>query len=345
MSPATPKLHGRLAAISRIAGRMLALRALREALRSRRRSPAPQASRAAEDPRERTVPSNRQAEMLVALLLVLAAVFGFGFTAVYVVAGHNDQLLGLTLGGSLVLLAFAFVVAGKLVVPQETEVEQRDLLLEESEVGDVAELIEAGGEGISRRTLLGGAAGLAGAGLVTAAATPLASLGPNLDDIHQTPWHRGVRLVNDRGTPYLASDITPGSFYTALPEHGDPEGLGSGLLVVRLAAKYLDLPPARRSWAPEGVLAYSKICPHAGCAISLYRYPLFQATSSGPAFSCPCHYSTFLPGEGGRVVFGPAGRALPQLPLMIDAEGYLRAAGAFHEDVGPSWWSVRRGQS
>jgi ubiquinol-cytochrome c reductase iron-sulfur subunit len=180
---------------------------------------------------------------------------------------------------------------------------------------------------------------------LTAAATPLASLGPNLDNIHQTPWHRGVRLVDDKGRPYLAVDITPGSFYTALPEHGDPEELGSGVLVVRLEARYLDLPPARRAWAPDGVLAYSKICPHAGCAISLYRYPLYQPTSSGPAFTCPCHYSTFLPGEGGRVAFGPAGRALPQLPLMIDAEGYLRAAGPFHEDVGPSWWSVHRGES
>jgi ubiquinol-cytochrome c reductase iron-sulfur subunit len=324
---------------------MLALGALRKALRAGKRSPAPQASRPAEDPSERTVPANRHAETLVALLLVLAAVLGFGFTAVYVVQGHNTQLLGLTLGGSLVLLALALVVAGKLVVPQETAVEHRDVLFEESEVEEVADLIEAGGEGISRRTLLGGAAGLAGAGLLTAAATPLASLGPNLDNIHQTPWHRGVRLVDDKGRPYLAVDITPGSFYTALPEHGDPEELGSGVLVVRLEARYLDLPPARRAWAPDGVLAYSKICPHAGCAISLYRYPLYQPTSSGPAFTCPCHYSTFLPGEGGRVAFGPAGRALPQLPLMIDAEGYLRAAGPFHEDVGPSWWSVHRGES
>ena len=64
-----------------------------------------------------------------------------------------------------------------------------------------------------------------------------------------------------------------------------------------------------------------------------------------PAFTCPCHYSTFLPGEGGRLVFGPAGRALPQLPLMIDGDGHLRAAGPFHEDVGPSWWGIHRAQS
>jgi ubiquinol-cytochrome c reductase iron-sulfur subunit len=276
---------------------------------------------------------------------VLAGLFGFGFTVVYVVEWHNDQLLGLALGGGLLLLAIALVLAGKLVVPQETKVEQRDVLYEEEEVEDLVALLEQGGEGISRRTLLTGAAGLAGAGLLTAAATPLASLGPNLDDIHRTAWRRGIRLVDDKGAPYLAADITAGSFYTALPEHADPEALGSGLIVVRLPAEYIHLPAGRRGWAPEGIVAYSKICPHAGCAISLYRYPTYQATSDGPAFTCPCHYSTFLPGEGGRVVFGPAGRALPQLPLMVDSQGYLRAAGPFHEDVGPSWWSIRRSES
>jgi ubiquinol-cytochrome c reductase iron-sulfur subunit len=115
--------------------------------------------------------------------------------------------------------------------------------------------------------------------------------------------------------------------------------------VVRLPAEFIHLPAARRDWAPYGILAYSKICPHAGCAISLYRYPTYAPTSQEPAFTCPCHYSTFLPGEGGRLVFGPAGRALPQLPLMIDSKGYLRAAAGFHEDIGPSWWGVHRAQS
>ena len=157
--------------------------------------------------------------------------------------------------------------------------------------------------------------------MVTAAATPLASLGPTLDALHQTPWARGIRLVDDQGTPYRADDIQIGAFYTALPERSDPEAFGAGLLVVRLPADFIHLPAARRDWAPSGILAYSKICPHAGCAISLYRYPTYAPTSQQPAFTCPCHYSTFLPGEGGRVTFGPAGRSLPQLPLMIDSRG------------------------
>ena len=126
---------------------------------------------------------------------------GFGFTAVYVVAGHNTQLLGLSLGLSLALLAAALIVAGKFVVPQETAVEDRGPLLVEEEAEEVTELIESGGEGISRRVLLAGAGGIAGAAMLTAAATPLASLGPDLKQIHTTPWQRGVRLIDDEGSP------------------------------------------------------------------------------------------------------------------------------------------------
>jgi len=297
------------------------------------------------DPSERTVPSNARAEKLVALLLFVAAALAFGFTAVYVIASSNNQLLGLTLGGALAVLAAACIVAGKFVVPQETHVEDRGSLLVEEQAEEVATMIEEGGEGISRRKLIAGAGGLAGVAVVTAAATPVASLGPKLSGIHDTPWHEGVRLLDDAGRPYTASEIQVGTFYTALPEGGDPEHFGAGLLVVRLAPDQIHLPAARASWAPRGILAYSKICPHAGCAISLYRYPTYGPTSLGPAFTCPCHYSTFSPGEGGRLLFGPAGRALPQLPLMIDANDFVRAAGPFHEDIGPSWWSVHRGQT
>jgi len=338
---------GRPRRLTALVGRLLGLAASRRAVA---RGLSDGANRRAagsdeDDPSEREVPANRRAETAVAGLLLLASVFAFGFTAVYALDGKQTQLLGLAIGGALLLLCIACVIAGKLVVPQETHVEQRDVLYEQQQSEELVDMIEQGGEGISRRKLIGGAAGLAGAGMLTAVATPLASLGPALQGIHTTPWRRGVRLVDDQGNPYSAEDITIGSLFTALPEHADWEVLGAGLIVVKLPPEYLHLPAARRGWAPDGIVAYSKICPHAGCAISLYRYPLYQPTSNGPAFTCPCHYSTFLPGEGGRVVFGPAGRALPQLPLMVDAEGMLRAAGAFHEDIGPSWWAVKRSQS
>jgi ubiquinol-cytochrome c reductase iron-sulfur subunit len=104
----------------------------------------------------------------------------------------------------------------------------------------------------------------------------------------------------------------------------------------------LRLPEGRTGWAPHGILAYSKICTHAGCAIALYRTPLYEPTTPGPALVCPCHYSTFDPATGGTVLFGPAGRPLPQLPLRIDDGGHLRAAGGFSGPIGPSWWGVRK---
>lgn len=298
-----------------------------------------------EDVSERKVPRNARAERLVALLLLLAGVFGFGFTAVYAADGHNNQLLGLAMGGMFALLAAAAIIAGKLVVPQETSVEERDDLLEEGQPEEIVEMVESGGEGVSRRGLLLGAGGVAGAAVTTAAVTTLASLGPRMTDIHKTPWHRGVPFVDTDGKPYHADEIEVGSFYTALPAGHYWEQFGAPLLVVRLPAHYIHLPASRAHWAPRGIMAFSKICPHAACAISLYRYPTFAPTSpSIPAFTCPCHYSTFAPGEGGKLLFGPAGRALPQLPVLIDSDGYLQAGGGFDEDVGPSWFHVRGAQ-
>ena len=71
----------------------------------------------------------------------------------------DDDIIGS--GGALAFLAAACIVAGKLVVPQETHVEERDPLLEEEEAEEVVEMVEAGGEGISRRKLLAGAGGVA----------------------------------------------------------------------------------------------------------------------------------------------------------------------------------------
>ena len=164
------------------------------------------------DPRRREVPANRPGRDAgrgpAALAAACWALASWPSTSCW---RHNTQLLGLAIGGTLAMLAAAAIVAGKLVVPQETSVEQRDQLLDEEQVERVVEMIEAGGEGISRRKLLVGAGGLAGAAVVTAAATPLASLGPAAHRLHDTPWHRGVRLVDDRGSPYPADEIQIGA--------------------------------------------------------------------------------------------------------------------------------------
>ena len=113
------------------------------------------------------------------------------------------------------------------------------------------------------------------------------------------------------------------------------------MIVARLDPAQIKAPPGRADWAPNGIIAYSKICTHAGCALSLFRTPRFPPTQPRPAIVCPCHYSTFDPAEAGKVIFGPAGRALPQLPLIVNSAGELAAGGNFSGPPGPSWSGVR----
>jgi ubiquinol-cytochrome c reductase iron-sulfur subunit len=300
--------------------------------------------------RERVVPEGPRspgAELAVLVLLGFSAVCAAGFIAVYAYdrTPHQTQFLGLSLGLSLLSLAFALILTGKHLVVTE-EIEEDYPVEEHPEEQDlIVRTIAESGSRLTRRRLfklgLFGAVGTLGAALVA----PLASLGPVLDvkPFYATPWRRGRRLVDENGKPLRASDIQEDDFYTAFAEGADKENVGSVVVLVRLAARYLDLPPDLAHYPAHGIVAYSKICTHAGCAISLYRAPLFQPDEPPPALVCPCHYSTFAPGTGGNVTFGPAGRKLPMLPLLVDRKGFLRAAGNFDEPVGPSWWGVRMG--
>jgi ubiquinol-cytochrome c reductase iron-sulfur subunit len=294
---------------------------------------------------ESEVATNPRGELLAALFFVLSAVCAGAFIAVYALdrLPSQTQLLGASLGLSLGFLAAAVLTLGKRVLPTEEIEEAYPPVDHEPEQEEVAELVERTGERFTRRRLLIAAGGAAGSTLGLALLAPAVSLGPafDIDPLYRTPWRRGTRLVDQAGRPMRAQEIEPASFYTAYPEGADQEALASPLVVVRLDPSGLRLPSGRGGWAPRGILAYSKICTHAGCAISLYRTPTFPPTEPRPALICPCHYSTFDPAAGGAVLFGPAGRPLPQLPLAIDGKGDLRAAGNFSDPVGPSWWGVR----
>jgi ubiquinol-cytochrome c reductase iron-sulfur subunit len=284
----------------------------------------------------------------VAALLAGAALAACGFVVVYVV-DLDTQLLGLALGLALVALAAAAIIAGRALVSQEERTEERPDFTDperhakaEREAQELHDTVADGVEGISRRRLLGTAAGAAGAAMGAAIVVPLASLGPSVDDrLRESPWADGVSLIDENGLAVPADHLETGSFLTAFAEGSDPEALASSVVVVRVDPSKLSLPADRTSWAPQGIMAYSKICTHAGCAVNLFRSPLYPPRTPGPALVCPCHYSTFDVLHGGTVVFGPAGRPLPQLPLRIDSHGMLIAAGPLSGNVGPAWSGVR----
>jgi rieske iron-sulfur protein len=84
--------------------------------------------------------------------------------------------------------------------------------------------------------------------------------------------------------------------------------------------------PATRARAADGVVAYSAVCPHAGCEVT-------QWLAENQRLECPCHYSQYDPKSGGEVVGGPSPRALPALPLK-SVDGRLVVAKPFTGRVG-----------
>ena len=82
------------------------------------------------------------------------------------------------------------------------------------------------------------------------------------------------------------------------------------------------------------LFAYTKVCSHLGCPSSLYEQQTYRIL-------CPCHQSQFDALHFARPIFGPAARALAQLPITIDQDGYLVANGDFAEPVGPAFWERR----
>lgn len=162
-------------------------------------------------------------------------------------------------------------------------------------------------------------------------------LGPSPEGrIGLTDWKRGLRLVDEDGAPIQVADLPLGTFTTAFPEgRVGPDRVANmtqdALMLLHVDPNALQLPPERAGWAPQGFIAYSKVCTHAGCPVALYR--------RGPQqLMCPCHQSTFDVVHGGEVVFGPAARSLPQLPIVIDADGTLSAGGRMSGVVGPAAW-------
>lgn len=159
--------------------------------------------------------------------------------------------------------------------------------------------------------------------------------------LSHTMWKEGMRLAHDpEGTPIRAADVTLGSAVHVIPEELAELGHSDGyleekakaiVLLMRLLPEDLIETEARKDWSYDGIVAYSKVCTHVGCPVALYEQQTHHLL-------CPCHQSQFDVTNGAAVIFGPAARPLPQLPITIDDEGYLVARSDFTEPVGPSFW-------
>jgi len=325
-------------------------------------TPEPGTAGAPPVPRPRELPADPQnlsgakrAERIVAACFMIATLAGLGFIAAYVIfpvhsilrAQHSNWALGLTMSLVFLALAAGAVFWVRNVMPHVELTEARKPLRSaEEDRADFQATFEQGAEAsqvkrpLLRRTLI--------AASVPAAIAPillLRDLGPlPRGTLDHTVWRRGLRLLNYGGnTPIRPGDFSsPGGMVTVVPDgyQDDFNALAkAACIIIKFAPGQIDFTSASHpvpgkvveNWTVNNIVAYSKICTHVGCPAALYE----QTTHH---ILCPCHQSTFDATRGAKVIFGPATRALPQLPMTVDAQGYLVARHDFTEPVGPSFW-------
>jgi ubiquinol-cytochrome c reductase iron-sulfur subunit len=272
-------------------------------------------------------------ERLVAICFAVSTLAGVGLIVVYALEGQpqlEGSLLAIALGGVGVGL---IVWARKVLPPRHRTERRRHWQLGTHAPEALDETLDEGIRVLTRRRQLVWLLATAAGALGLAALFPIRSLGPGPGDaLVRTPWRRGMRLLAETGRLLSIHDLEVDSFITVFPEGHQGSADGQAVLF-RVEPSTLRLPPHRLRFAPDGFIAYSKVCTHAGCPLGLY----LAATHE---LRCPCHQSTFDILDGARPIYGPAPRPLPQLPLMIDAEGAIRAVGDFTEPVGPSFWDL-----
>jgi ubiquinol-cytochrome c reductase iron-sulfur subunit len=307
----------------------------------------------------------KNAERLVAALFVIAFLAGCGFIAAYiglrvgdstlpkganavVAAMRSNLALGSTLAVALLALGTGSIIWVRHLTPDIEIAEERHDLASATEDRKAFKKDFAEGAAMSqftrrplvRRTML-----LATAPLALAPLVLLRDLGPLPETtLRHTVWRKGLRAVTLGGNrPLRPADMsTPGSMITVIPQgYADDNNAltKAGVILIKFAPGELHIPTnynggtlvSTMNWTIDNIVAYSKICTHVGCPVALYE----QTTHH---ILCPCHQSTFDAANGANVIFGPAARALPQLPLMLDSAGYLAAASDFTQPVGPSFW-------
>lgn len=305
----------------------------------------------------------RRAERQVATMFVLSAVMTVLFVVAFVkipadatiylwgfgTVGLSNLVLGLTFGLAIFLIGAGTIHWSKKLMVEKEEVQLRHPLASSAE--DRQSAIDAFDEysadsGFADRPIIRRSLLTALALFPVSMIVILRDLGPLPGKVlEETLWTSGTRIVTDpTERPVRPVDIPIGGMVSGMPailplvqeEEGNLNARAkNAILLVRMEPQEI-VSQQGDGWDYQGILAFSKICTHVGCPIALYE----QRTHH---LLCPCHQSTFDLSNSANVVFGPAARRLPQLPITIDPEGYLIAKEGFAEPVGPSFWE--RGNS
>lgn len=297
----------------------------------------------------------RTAERRIAMFFGLSVVGSIFATVAYVIfpiipgdmtsVRLNNGLIGLGITLGLLGIGFGAVYWAKNLMSDEEMIEERHPTRGDDDTREKASQIftDANKEsGFTRRSLVRNS--LIGALLATPIPAvvlfrDLAPAASPTEKMKQTMWDKGVRLARDpSGEVIRAADVTIGSAFHVIPEGLKDiksgkleEKAKAAVLLMRLPIDNLNPSEDRKDWSYQGIVAYSKICTHVGCPVALYEQHTHHLL-------CPCHQSQFDVSNECEVIFGPAARPLPQLPITVDEAGYLVAQSDFTEPVGPSYW-------
>lgn len=301
--------------------------------------------------------------------------FGDPGNALYNLA---TPLYGLTLGLSVLSLGIGAVLYTKKFIPQEISIQDRHDGPGSAEVDRktiVAQLQDTlDTSTLPRRKMivraLGFGVGAMGAGTAVAfiggmIKNPWARVVPTANGKQPvlltsgwTPRYHGETIYLGRAVGSSSNvllkirpeDIDAGGMETVFPwRESDGDGttvesheklshiqMGIRNPVMLIRVRPTDMPKVVKRKGQENfnygdLFAYTKICSHLGCPTSLFEQQTYRIL-------CPCHQSQFDALHFAKPIFGPAARALAQLPLTVDKDGYLVANGDFVEPVGPAFW-------
>jgi ubiquinol-cytochrome c reductase iron-sulfur subunit len=309
----------------------------------------------------------KRAERQVATMFGLAALLLIAAVVAYVVipvdagvqlpllgpVGALNAALGLSMGLGILFIGLGAIHWARKLMPGNEVVAMRHELRSRPEERQAA--VEAFDRGLAdsgfaqrpiiRRSLIGAMLVLPLPLVIILRdlyTAPPGALSP-AEQLEHTIWEPDIRILTDVSlNPLKPEDVPVGGLVAAVPanlgEVEEEEGnlnarAKAAIILVRMAPDEIvsQQAPSGETWDYEGILAFSKICTHVGCPIALYE----QRTHH---LLCPCHQSTFDLADSGNVVFGPAARQMPQLPITVDDEGYLVAVSDFQQPVGPSFW-------